>query len=54
LAESVYDMLIMPRRRKERVAHAASAQMWLPEPPAQANSAALAQSAKVPQSSQEH
>jgi nucleotide-binding universal stress UspA family protein len=45
LAESVCDMLIVPRRGKEPVAHAASAQMWLAAPPAQANSAALAQSA---------
>ena len=45
LAESVCDMLIVPRPRKEPVAHAESAQMWLAEPAAQADSAALAQSA---------
>ena len=45
LAESVCDMLIVPRPGKEPVAHAASAQMWLAAPPAQANSAARAQSA---------
>jgi hypothetical protein len=45
LAESVCDMLLVPRSRKEPVAHAASAQKWLAEPTAKADSAALAQSA---------
>ena len=45
LAESVCDMLIVPRSRKEPVAHAASSQMLLAAPTAQADTAALAQSA---------
>jgi len=45
LAESACDILIVPRPRKEPLANAASAQMWLTEPIAQADSAALAQSA---------
>ena len=45
LAESVCDMLIVPRSHKEPVAHAASSQMLLAAPTAQADTAALAQSA---------
>jgi nucleotide-binding universal stress UspA family protein len=45
LAESVCDMLIVPRPCKEPLAQAASAQMRLAEPTAQSDTAALAQGA---------